>query len=44
VQRGLLDLNLGTMQLDENGMWIDPGPIVPENGFQISPENNDNSP
>jgi len=37
VQRGLLDLNLGTMQLDENGMWIDPGPIVPENGFQVEP-------
>jgi len=44
VQRGLLDLNLGTMQLDENGMWIDPGPIVPGNGFRIAPENDDNSP
>ena len=44
VQRGLLDLNLGTMQLDENGMWIDPGPIVPENGFRIRPEDENNIP
>jgi hypothetical protein len=44
VQRGLLDLNLGTMQLDENGMWIDPGPIVPENGFRIMPEDENNTP
>jgi outer membrane protein TolC len=27
VQRMVLDYNLGTMRLDENGMWIDPGPI-----------------
>jgi hypothetical protein len=27
VQRMQLDLDLGTMQLDERGMWIDPGPI-----------------
>ncbi|MCS7238042.1 MAG: hypothetical protein NZ899_07215 [Thermoguttaceae bacterium] len=27
VQRMVLDYNLGTMQLDEQGMWIDPGPI-----------------
>ena len=44
VQRGLLDLNLGTMQLDENGMWIDPGPIVPENGFQVEPPMGDGAP
>ena len=25
-----LDLDLGTMELDERGMWIDPGPITPE--------------
>jgi hypothetical protein len=37
VQRGLLDLNFGTMQLDEYGMWIDPGPLVPENGYRIEP-------
>jgi hypothetical protein len=27
VQRMNLELNLGTMQLDANGMWVDPGPI-----------------
>jgi len=27
VQRMNLDFDLGTMQLDDNGMWIDPGPI-----------------
>lgn len=27
VQRMVLDYNLGTMQLDDHGMWIDPGPI-----------------
>ena len=27
TQRLSLDLELGTMQLDRNGMWIDPGPI-----------------
>ncbi len=27
IQRMVLDYNLGTMQLDEDGMWIDPGPI-----------------
>ena len=29
VERLSLDLQLGTMQLDEQGQWIDPGPIVP---------------
>lgn len=28
VNRQFLDYNLGTMQLDEDGMWVDPGPIV----------------
>ncbi len=28
VQRMLLDRDLGTMRLDERGMWIDPGPYV----------------
>lgn len=28
VERMTLDLDLGTMQLDARGMWIDPGPIV----------------
>ena len=27
VERLSLDLQLGTMQLDEQGQWIDPGPI-----------------
>jgi outer membrane protein TolC len=27
AQRLSLDFELGTMRLDENGMWIDPGPI-----------------
>jgi hypothetical protein len=26
-QRMQLDLDLGTMELDDRGMWIDPGPI-----------------
>ena len=30
VLRLNLDFDLGTMQLDQNGMWIDPGPIGPE--------------
>lgn len=28
--RRVLDLNLGTMQVDSDGMWIDPGPIRAE--------------
>ncbi len=44
VQRGLLDLNLGTMQLDEKGMWIDPGPLVPENGFRVDPPEQKSTP
>ncbi|MCL4204348.1 MAG: TolC family protein [Pirellulaceae bacterium] len=31
--RRTLDLDLGTMQLDSEGMWIDPGPIGPETGY-----------
>ena len=27
VSRRFLDFNLGTMQLDAHGMWVDPGPI-----------------
>src|SRR5690606_16520331 len=30
VQRRSLDLDLGTMRLDERGIWIDPGPITPD--------------
>jgi hypothetical protein len=29
VQRVALDLEMGTMQLDDRGMWIDPGPVTP---------------
>ncbi|WP_010585634.1 hypothetical protein [Schlesneria paludicola] len=30
VQRRLLDFDMGTMQLDERGLWIDPGPMTNE--------------
>ncbi|MEX0820182.1 MAG: hypothetical protein WD070_11345, partial [Pirellulaceae bacterium] len=33
VQRLSLDLDLGTMNLDVEGNWIDPGPIGDEHGF-----------
>ncbi len=33
VQRRILDLNLGTMQLDGEGSWVDPGPIGYEYGY-----------
>ena len=33
VQRLNLDLDLGTMNLDPEGLWIDPGPIGEEYGF-----------
>ena len=33
VQRRILDLNLGTMQLDSEGAWIDPGPIGYDFGY-----------
>lgn len=29
VQRMNLDFEMGTMQLDDHGMWIDPGPVTP---------------
>jgi len=31
--RRALDFDLGTMQLDSEGMWIDPGAIGPEQGY-----------
>lgn len=37
AQRINLDLDLGTMELDDRGMWIDPGPIV-ETGLPPSIE------
>ena len=33
VLRRTLDLDLGTMQLDYDGLWIDPGPMGPEQGY-----------
>jgi len=40
VQRMVLDFQMGTMQLDERGQWIDPGPIRSQNraGGQAAPE------
>jgi hypothetical protein len=32
VQRLTLDFSLGTMQLDDEGLWIDPGKIGPDYG------------
>ena len=49
VNRRFLDYNLGTMELDARGIWIDPGPIrggvppfavdpcVTEGGLQLAP-------
>ncbi|MBT4692148.1 MAG: TolC family protein [Planctomycetaceae bacterium] len=39
IARGQLDLALGTMQIDDEGMWIDPGPIGLKYGY---PKNNAN--
>jgi outer membrane protein TolC len=36
TQRMNLDFDLGTMQLDDNGMWIDPGPIDASYGAQAA--------
>ena len=33
INRSQLDLALGTMQIDENGIWIDPGPIGTIHGY-----------
>ncbi|MCO6455440.1 MAG: hypothetical protein J5I93_09090, partial [Pirellulaceae bacterium] len=35
VLRRTLDFNLGTMQLDDRGLWIDPGPIGPDHGSDL---------
>ena len=37
IARSQLDLALGTMQIDDEGMWIDPGPIGLQYGY---PQNN----
>ena len=33
--RMILDLDLGTMQLDGDGNWIDPGPLGPDYGMHL---------
>jgi hypothetical protein len=33
--RILLDLDLGTMQLDSDGNWVDPGPMGPSYGLRL---------
>jgi hypothetical protein len=33
--RIILDLDLGTMQLDGNGNWVDPGPMGPDYGMEL---------
>jgi len=40
LQRMLLDFDMGTMRLDERGMWVDPGAISPNSfrGFDVIPE------
>jgi outer membrane protein TolC len=38
VQRMNLDFDLGTMRLDDRGMWIDPGPIESGHGGSAEPE------
>lgn len=35
--RMILDLDLGTMQLDGQGNWIDPGPMGPQYGLRLPP-------
>ena len=42
INRSQLDFALGTMQIDESGVWIDPGAIGPIHGYpsQESQENN----
>ncbi|MGB9690361.1 TolC family protein [Thermogutta sp.] len=37
VQRMILDFQMGTMQLDERGQWIDPGPIRGQSALEGSP-------
>ncbi len=38
VQRGILDLQMGTMRLDAEGLWIDPGAIGPKLGYPSETE------
>src|SRR6185503_10769222 len=39
--RMILDLDLGTMQLDGEGNWIDPGPLGPDYGLRLPPWDSD---
>ena len=41
IARGQLDLALGTMQIDDEGMWIDPGPIGLKYGYPKNKANDD---
>ena len=41
IARGQLDLALGTMQIDAEGMWIDPGPIGLKYGYPKSGSDTD---
>ena len=44
INRGVLDLQLGTMTIDENGAWIDPGPIGLKHGYPAAPEKDADQP
>ena len=37
VLRRTLDFNLGTMELDARGVWIDPGPVMSDNSLSSAP-------
>ena len=41
IARGQLDLALGTMQIDDEGMWIDPGPIGFKYGYPLDNTNDE---
>ena len=38
IERMNLDFDLGTMRLDDHGMWLDPGEIEPGHGQSAEPE------
>jgi len=44
INRSQLDFQLGTMQIDENGAWIDPGAIGPKFGYPVAPEKETETP
>jgi len=43
VQRRVLDFNLGTMQLDPAGIWLDPGPISAPNSAEVCQDQSDST-